>query len=140
MNTSKMNDFVFVADLNFGEARELSVPLGVTAPQRDLEMLLGKDFENFASITEKKLWATLERTALQNQPMNFETNYTHFTFYTCLPVEKMVHLFIKHELKAEDFPHTTGTPINFSLNARSAVLFYQYSQTLGRKELADNPT
>ena len=52
----------------------------------------------------------------------------------------MVHLFIKHELKAEDFPHTTGTPINFSLNARSAVLFYQYSQTLGRKELADNPT
>ena len=116
------------------------VPLGVSAKQRDLEMLLGKDFNDVASNTEKKLWATLDRTALQNQPKDFATNYAHFTFYTCLPLEKMINVFIKHELNAADFPHTTGTPINFSLNARSAVLFYQYSLTLGRKELADNPT
>ena len=68
MNTSKMNDFVFVKDLNLGEEQELQVPLGFTVTPRDLEMLLGKDFDDFASITEKKLWATLERTVLQNQP------------------------------------------------------------------------
>jgi len=68
-----------------------------------------------------------------------EKHFTSYTYFICLPLEKMVNFFCKHQLSTEDFTFGTGTPLNFSLNPRSALLFFQYSQTLAGSADSNNP-
>jgi len=139
MNTARMDRFVYVKDLKLSEPQELKVPLVDTPPELDRTMLLGKNFDTYCTKTEKMVWDTLQRTPLQNFPDGDTAKLTKFTFYTVLPLEKMADFFVKHELTAEDFEFTgEGLPINFSLNPRSALLFFQFSQTLASMDGKDN--
>ena len=139
MNTLRMDKFVYVRDFKLAEEQVLRVPLVDTPQEMDRTMLLGNDFDTYCAKTEKMVGDTLQRTSLQNFPEWDEVKLTKFTFFTVLPLEKMADFSVKRELTAEHFEFCgPGLPINFSLNARSALLFFQFSQTLASADGKDN--
>jgi len=98
-------------------------------------MLLGGDFNTFCSKTELAIWSTLRRTAIQHFPKDNTAGLTHFTFFTVLPLERLMDFLIKRELDSEDFPFCgENLLINLSLNARSALLLFQFSQALAHQQ------
>jgi hypothetical protein len=137
-----MDHFTFIGELDLSQKQERNLPFADTFPDTDRELLLGDDFDTYGSKTEIKLWNTLERTSIQNLPSleDLKSQLVDFTFYVCLPLEKMINFVVKHELSTTDFTFCTGTPLNFSLNPRSATLFYAYSQSLARMDDLDNKT
>ena len=139
MNAIRMDKLIYVKDLKLSEPQELQVGLADADPHFDFEMMLGKDFETFSTKTEQAVWKGLQRTPLQNFPTGDTSGLTHFTFYTVLPVQQMTDFLIKKELNSKDFSFTgKELPINLSLNARSALLFFQFSQTLAHGDNLDN--
>ena len=101
-------------------------------------MLLGREFGHFFSKDETLLWATLSRAPVQYLPNGLISALAEFTCLVCLPLEKSMDLIVTHKLDSETFEFCEGLPVNLSLNARSAALFYQYSQTLAKGNNKDN--
>ena len=112
-------------NFSYAEKQELTVPLSDADPHDDLEMLLGREFGHFSSKAEKLLWATLSRTPVQNFPNGPTSALTECTFFVSLPLEKSMDLIVTHKLDSQTFEFCEGLPVNLSLNARLAALFYQ---------------
>jgi hypothetical protein len=127
MNTIKMDRLTYVRHLKLNEKQELQVHLVDSDPHFDNLMMLGSDFATYSTKTEQALWKGLVRAPLHNFPGgDVDTSgLTHFTFFTVLPLNSMMDFMCKKELCSKDFTFCgEGLPINLSLNARSAVLFF----------------
>jgi hypothetical protein len=68
MNTQRMNHFTYVGELDLSEKQERNLPFADTFPENDRELLLGDDFDTYASKTEINFWNGLTRTSIQNFP------------------------------------------------------------------------
>jgi len=131
MNAVRVDKLTCVKDLKLSETQRLSVGLVDADPHFDAQMMLGDGFNTFSTKTEQEIWAGLQRTLLQNFPTGDTSGLTHFTFFTALPLERLPDFLIKKELNSKDFPFCgKNLPINLSLDARSALLFFQFSQAM----------
>ena len=137
MNIIRMDKLTYVKDLKLAETQKLSAGLVDADPHFDNMMMLGEDFNTCSTKTEQLIWKGLTRTPLQNFLTGDTSGLTHFTIFTVLPLERMMDFLIKRELNSKDFPFCgQDLPINLSLNARSAVLFFQFNQNFSpRRQL-----
>ena len=52
MNTQRVNHFTYVGELDLSERQERNVPFADAFPERGRELLLGNDFDTYASKAE----------------------------------------------------------------------------------------
>jgi len=143
MNNFRFNEFISWHQLDFVGTKQESVPLSdptATLKER-LVSMFGSDYENYMTFTELGLLEKLEPVSLSvacpNSQLPQETEkLTDFVFWIALPQDRLLNFVSTGILYMDDFPHMgckeDNLRLNFSLNARSALLFLTFSQSLSR--------
>ena len=143
MNNFRFNEFIPWHQLDFVSTKQESVPLSDPAATLEARLIsmFGTDFEGYMTFTELGLLAKMEPMALSaacpnNQLPQENEKLTDFVFWIALPKDRLLNFISTGILYLEDFPHMgrreDNLRLNFSLNARSALLLLTFSQSLSR--------
>ena len=120
-----------------------SVPLSTRDVPRWLwrESLFGKDFADFMTLSEKKLVEHLAPFPLKIACPQLSADggqLSHFYLWIALPTDRMLNFMSTGVLYQADFPFLgrveENLRMNFSLNARSALLFLAFAQSKSRMD------
>jgi len=90
------------------------------------------------SKAELELIATLYRSSVFNNFSGPDHEMCDVTFFTCLPTAKTLNFISNQHLEAATMNFCQGLPINLSLSAHSAILFYNFSQSTASSQNQDD--
>jgi len=138
MNNFRFNHFVPWEKFSLFETQD-SKPLDFQSPitTHHIEALFGKDFLDYLTHFEKDflhgIYETVGQKVLRPQLSTSSGALTDIYFYIMVPENKLLNFQATAWLGLEDFPFfgssEHGLKLNFSLNARSAILFSIFAQS-----------
>lgn len=143
MNNFRFEQFVSWHQLDFVSTPQESVPLCTpesTLVEKIISMF-GVDFERYMTFTEiglvNKLSTLPCNIACPTSQLSQSTEkLTDFVLWIALPETRLLNFISTGVLYMADFPHMGSKEdnlrLNFSLSARSALLFLAFSQSLSR--------
>lgn len=146
MNNFRFEQFVFWKDFVFGGAQE-SRPLLEHSPLgiENVKALFGEDFLDYLTWTEKLLIRELYPTYFavrRPQLLKGDGPLCELYFWIALPASRSLNFTALGKIAQEDFPFlgsaSDGMAVNFSLSARSAILFMAFAQSKSHMDFPES--